>query len=67
MLRIKSLMWKLLVNNVKLLEISLSTTENDISKYDKLYRQEKTKVKSATDLEGKFRAELLKIKSENNL
>ena len=60
-------MWKLLVNNVKLLANSLSTTENDISKYDKLYRQEKTKVKSATDLEGKFRAELLKIKSENNL
>ena len=49
---------------VKMLEKRLKEVELKRSRFEELYEQEKIKVKEAAVVEGRFRAELLNIKSE---
>ena len=55
-----------LQSKIKMLEENLKSIESEKKNLEMVYNCEKEKVKSSQEIEGQFRVELLKVKSEKN-
>jgi chromosome segregation ATPase len=55
-----------LYDKIRILEEKLRVSEDNKDNLEKVYNFEKEKVKATKDLEGEFRVELLKLKSEKH-